>query len=306
MKKICSLLAFLFVLISAHTQTTELCLNLKKGREYQQSTEANMTIVQELEGETMEILMVLKGKMTYKVTAVFENEYEMDVSYNSLSLSMKMPQGSVEFDSNEPEEDDVFSKIMSKMIGESFQITMTRTGKVKEVRNIDEMIESIFKSFKELSPSEVRQLKAQLMKSYGEKAFRGNIEMVSAIYPDKPVSIGESWIVKTKLESGMLADVKSNYTFEANEADHNLIRGVSEIETLDKDSFIEVDGMSVRYDLKGEMFSEIKVNKSTGWIVEAKISQHIYGSASLKDSPQIPGGMEVPMQIDSQITFGED
>lgn len=305
-KKIYSLLACIFVLTATHAQTMELCLNLKEGREYQQNSESSMTIVQDLGEQTMEIFMIVKGKMTYKVTGVGEKEYEMNVKYESVSLSMEMPQGKVEFSSEQPGEDDIFSQILSEMVGKPFQVSMTRTGRVKEVKNIDKMIESIFKNFKGLSAAEVKQFKAQLMKAYGEKAFRGSIEMVTAIYPDKPVSIGESWIVKTKLESGMLVDLKTNYTLEANEADHNLIRGVSEIETLDKDSYIEVDGVAVRYDLKGEMHSEIKVNKSTGWIVEAKISQHISGSASLKDSPQFPGGMDIPMSIDSKIAYGDD
>ena len=306
MKQIYTLIASIFVLFAANAQSTELRLNLKKGREYRQSSEASMTIAQDLNGENMNIFMVIKGRMVFKVTAVHEKEYEMDVKYEQLSLSMQMAQGGVEFSSDQPDENDVFSRILAEMIGKSFQVTMTRTGKIKEVKKIDELFESIFKSFKELSAAEVKQFKAQLMKSYGEKSFRGSMEMVSAIYPDKPVSLGESWIVKTKLESGMMADVKTKYTFTANESDHHLIRGVSEIETLDKDSYIEVDGMPVRYDLKGEMHSEIKVNKSTGWIVDAKVVQHIYGSASLKDSPQIPGGMDIPMTIDSEVNYGDN
>lgn len=60
-----------------------------------------------------------------------------------------------------------------------------------------------------------------------------------------------------------LTDINSNYV---------LINGNSNIETTDDEKYVEMAGMQLRYDIKGSVTSEIKIDKASGWIIEAKIN----------------------------------
>jgi len=144
------------------------------------------------------------------------------------------------------------------------------------------------------------RLKAQIINAYGGKALKGNIESVTAIYPDNPVGIGDQWTVNTNLEAGMTGKVTSDYEFVELAEDYALIKGESTIETADKDAYIESNGMPMKFDMNGSMTSEIKVEKKSGWIVEALIHQEMEGVAHIKENEQLPEGMKIPMSISSE------
>ena len=127
--------------------------------------------------------------------------------------------------------------------------------------------------------------------------------MVTAIFPDKPVNRGDKWTINTKLESGMSAEMTTDYEFTDLTSDYALINGNSTIKTADKDAYIESNGMPMKYDLTGSMISEIKVDKNTGWIVEAKIKQEIKGDAYIKENPQVPSGMKVPITMINEMVI---
>ena len=178
---------------------------------------------------------------------------------------------------------------------------MTRSGKIAEVKNIESLFESAFKRFPQIPEAQLAQMKAQLDKAYGAEAFKGNIEMVTAIFPEQPVAKGEDWTIHTKLESGMAADMETTYTFIEKNRDFAVIHGKSEIKTADKDAYVETNGMPMKYDLAGTMASEIKVDINSGWIIEAKIKQEIQGDAFVIENPKMPNGMKIPMSMKNEM-----
>src|SRR5690625_4306784 len=136
--------------------------------------------------------------------------------------------------------------------------------------------------------------KIQIINSYKGEELKSNIEMITAIYPDSPVNRGDKWTINTKLESGMSANMTTDYEFAELTSEYALIKGKSTIVTADKDAYIESNGMPMKYDLTGSMDSEIKVDKNTGWIIEATINQKIEGDTYIKENPQLPNGMKIP------------
>ena len=122
------------------------------------------------------------GKMTYKVLDIVNSIYEMEVRYESLSMKMNLPNGEAEFNSENNDDKDIYSSILSKMTNKPFLVKMTKTGKINEVKNIESIFENVFENFPQLTDMQKQQIKNQFIQSYGEKAFKGNIEMCSAIF----------------------------------------------------------------------------------------------------------------------------
>ncbi len=303
MKTILTLILATLIFSVCQSQSSDLFLKLENGKVYKQITNSKATINQEVNGQTMDMVMTINGTMTFLVKAIDESGFHMDTKFEKLSMSMQMPQATMEFNSEKKDENDIFSNILGAVIDKSFEITMTKTGKVTEVKNVEALWKTAIDQFDQLSDIQREQIKAQITQAYGAAALKGNLEMVTAIYPDQPVNIGEKWAINTKLESGMSAVVNTDYELVDLTSDYAQIRGNSTIKTADKDAYIEANGMPMKYDLTGSMKSEIKVDKSTGWIIEAKISQEIKGDTYIKENPQVPDGMKIPMAIITEMVI---
>lgn len=303
MRTIFTLIIASIILNSCQSQSIDLFLRLEKGKEYKQIMNSKATIIQEINGQKMDMVMTIAGTMTFYVKDFSATGYSLETKFESLSMSMQMPQGSVSFSSEKNDPSDIFSTILGAMKNKTFEVLMSKTGKITEVRNVEALWGTAINQFEQLSEMQKEQIKDQTMKAYGADALKGNIEMVTAIYPDKPVNKGNRWTVNTKLESGMSAKMTTDYEFTELTSDYALIKGISNIETADKDAYIESNGMPVKYELTGSMTSEIKVDKNTGWIIEAKINQEIKGNAYIKENPQMPGGMKIPMRMINEMVI---
>ena len=174
---------------------------------------------------------------------------------------------------------------------------MSDKGKVLEVNNITLLFESLFGQFPDIPEDQKAQVRDQLIQAYGEKAFRGNIEIVTALFPRKKVAPGDKWIIETKLESGMEANVISEYEYLGQEEGFYRFHGESKLQTADKDAYIESNGIPIKYDLSGSMKSDIKVDKDSGWIIEASITQELQGDAYISANPNVTEDMKVPMKM---------
>ncbi len=266
----------------ANAQKTRLSLKLKEGVTYKQSMTANSVVSQEFSGANMDLSMTIKGQMSYKVRKKNKDSYDMDVHYDRLSVQMKLPQGEMTFDSESTDEADIFSQIMVAMVDKEFYVKMARNGKVLEVSGIEVLFESIRETFPFITEEQWAPIKDQVSKSYGSEAFKGNIEMVTAIFPDKRVAPGDSWMTQTKLQTGMEADIHSTYTYVKTDKNHVLITGDARIETADKEAYTDVNGVPTKYDLNGSMTSTVKIDKKTGWIIDGQIEQKLSGDVSIK------------------------
>jgi len=280
-------------------------LNLTKGEVYFQKMISNASVIQTVNGQEMKMNMILNGKMSYKVIDIQDSIYQMEVRYESLSMKMSLPSGVMEFNSEKNDEKDIFSSILGVIKNKPFLIKMTKTGKIKEVKNINLLFSNMFEKFPQLTDMQKQQIQNQLIQAYGEQSFKGNLEMCSAIFSDSPVSKGDKWEIKTKLETGMDANMVSTYELKEINNSSYLISGASKIETAKKDPDIQSNGMPLNYNLSGTMSTEIKINRKSGWVIESKISQTIKGTAEIKSNPQMPGGMVIPMTMNNEMTITE-
>ncbi len=301
MKTNLSLILITLFFLSCGKQNADLSLKLEKGKEYKQVTQTNATISQEINGQLLNMGMKMNATMVFHVIDITNDGYEMETRFEKLGMSMSMPQGAIEFSSEKNDKTDIMSTVLAAMKNKIFSLTLSKTGKVIEVRNIDNLWSTTINAFAQLNEIQKEQIQAQIMKAYGGDAIKGSIESVTAIYPENPVNEGDKWNVNTKLEAGMSANMVANYEFSEIKKDFAVIKGKSTIETNDKDAYIETNGMPLKYDLKGSQTSEIKVDVKTGWIIEAKINQEIKGDAFIKENPQMPEGMKIPMVMKSEM-----
>jgi len=301
MKKILSFIAAIVLCSSVFAQKQKIELNLTKGSLYTQKMEVVANIVQTIQGNPQTINMTIIGNMDYKVVDVQNSVFEMETTYKSLAMKMKMPTGEMEFNSEKKDEHDVLSKVLSALINKTFTIKMNKFGKVVELKNVESLFSSMFDKIPQMGEMQKQQILAQMKQAYGEKAMKSNIESSMAIFPESEVAVGDKWVVKNTMESGMSMNFESTYQLKEVTADYYAISGSSIINPADKNAVTETNGLPFQYDMSGTMVSDLKIDKKTGWVNEAKIKQELKGTATIKDSPNAPGGMSIPMEISTTM-----
>lgn len=299
MKKLLTLALILSAALCVQAQKYKLALNLEAGKEYIQKSNAKMTITQNFNGMPIEIGMNIKGDYVFKVLAAENNQYDMEVSYTSVEMEMESAQGKNSFSSKNASEQDMMSTMLSRMVNKPFKMTMSQSGKVVDITGIDNLFGGLFEGY-DLAQQQKDQILAQLKQSYGAKAFKGSFEQITAIYPEDKVKLGKTWSTETSIEAGMSVNLTTNFVLKAANNDYFLIHGEGNLASNPDAPYVKQNGMDIKILVDGQLTSDIKIDRKTGWIIDATIVQNMSGNTELKASEQMPDGMSIPMTIKSK------
>ena len=293
------------VLLSFSTLSAQnrLSLNLAKGGIYFQHSYANLTINQEVNGQKSTTKSEVSGAMRFTVMEKLSADYELEVAYIELSVSMTTPNGEVKFSTLKPDDDkDIFSKLLKHLVNHPFYITMQNDGMIKKVRGVDSLMAGMTQELPDMDEAQKTQLVNQLKQSYGENSLKGNIEQLTAIFPDKKVKINDEWQDSIQIKSTLSSTITNHFRLISYNSDFAEIENHANTRTTD--DLTELNGMPAKYHLSGLTNSKIKIDSKTGWITEAEIDQQLNGSLQIMDNPKIPGGLSIPMDfhIISKVT----
>jgi len=301
MKTLLSSLFLLLILSNCQAQKYKPALNLVKGNTYYTNSTVTSAITQTYNGQDVNIAIDMAAKTAFNVTDVKDSIYNMQVSYQSISLKVVSPNGTVEMNSDSKDTKDISSTFLAGMVNKPFSVTVTKTGRVLEVKNIENIINAIFSNLPQVDEAQKAQMKAQFMQSFGETAFKGNLEQTLAIYPSIKVAKNDSWIIKTSMQSVMSANLVSTYQLQDVTDAYYQIHGDAKVTSAVTTTPAQINGMPVKYDLSGTIITDIKADKKTGWVIEEKLRQDIGGNVNILDNPKVPGGMQLPMKVHSDI-----
>lgn len=296
MRKLLTIVLALCFMASCTSQKVNLRFNLKEGESYSQKSTSQIKLNQEISGNKINIDMTVYGEMSYLVKSIEEDYYNMDVAYESMSLEMKMPNMTMKFNSEDQGGDNVFSNILGGLLHKAFQIKLTKNGKVLEVKGVDEVFGSMFDKFPNISEAQKAQITSQIKQSYGVEAFKSSLEMMTSIFPENPVSIGDKWVNKSMVNQGMPLEYNSNFEFIEQTSDSYNIVGNSTIKAK-KEEVIGQTGLPTVFNMEGNMVSHIEVDKNTGWILKAKMDMNLKGDISVTAGAN---KMSIPMEMTSK------
>jgi hypothetical protein len=107
MKILTTLILTSLILSTCQVQKIDLILNLEKGKEYKHIMDSKTTVIQDLNGQKMNIVMIIGGTITYVVKSINGSDYGMDAKFDKLSMSMEFPQGTMAFNSENNDTNDI-------------------------------------------------------------------------------------------------------------------------------------------------------------------------------------------------------
>ena len=300
MKKIVFILCSLFFVTAIQSQSYLIKFNFKKGAEYKQNLNSSMQITQEVSGQEMQINMGVKATTTFKVTKAKDTIYEMDVTYSNMSMSMQMagqPTSSAV--------DDLMGKLLKPIEGKSFQMTLSSSGRIISIRNLEKLFNQLFDSLPSLSQEQKEQFKIQISQAYGEASFKSSFKVSTSVFPSYAVQKGDQWAMNNQLISNYTFDVNSQFQLVDVDKEFYYIKAKSKLSTINQSdsSYNEVNGMSIRVMLNGAAESTYKLDRKTAWIIESTTQQTLQGSTEIKETEQFKGGMKIPLKMTQTSTI---
>lgn len=302
MKFLFSLILLLLVLIQVKAQKVKPALNLIKGNIYYMISSTNSDILQTFNGQDNKIKLALSFKMAFKVNDILDSLYSMEVSYQSLNMKICTANGDLEIDSKKNNTPDIQSEMVNAMMDKPFNITISKNGKVKSVENVEDLITNTINSFQQVDTAKREKIKSQFIQSFGAKAFKENLELATAIFPEGYVRKNRKWVLNTRLESNMAANLQTTYQLLDLTDDCYFIHGNGIIVTDDNAGPTSINGLPVKYHLTGTMICDIEADRSTGWVTELNLNQTMTGNFEIQDNPKLPGGMTIPITINNDQT----
>lgn len=283
-------------------QKVALQYNLKPGSVMMVNMNSVQNIHQEVQGMSMDIKMTVGGKTAYTVDKVESGNYYLTVSYETLTMKMESAMMNMDFDSQGTiDPNNPMHTAMNAIVGSKFQVVMDSKGKVSSVTGFDNIMKKLTDSMGG-NQAMADQLAASIKQQFSDESIKSSIETMTAIFPDAPVAVGETWVVKTTTQAGMVINNENTLTLKEASADKWVIEGALKLNT-NSEVVVPTQGMSSRFSLNGAGNQNITMNPTTGWFVEVKQHQLLDGKVALEGG-QLPAPMEIPMKIegDTQTT----
>ncbi|HEV3027591.1 MAG TPA: DUF6263 family protein [Planctomycetota bacterium] len=138
-------------------------------------------------------------------------EATITVKYLAVVTKGNGPTGEYDYDSEKDKEPPAEgpAAMQAKMVGQSFSMKMTPTGRVTDVQGYDKVLEAMTKG----SGEEAAAVRAQLKQMFNNDTFKGMMQQMAPPLPDEKVGKGDSWNnefqVKMPMIGGMSFTLKS-------------------------------------------------------------------------------------------------
>jgi len=196
-------------------------------------------------------------ELGYDWVSIKQKDFEKEVSYNSAK------------------NDDNISPLLwgyRALLGEVFQVKMSRLGKVEQVKGFVEIHQSVKEKIK---PNPGRKmLVRQIQNQFNDFLMRELLTNLTDIYTDKKVKQGSSW--SKSLETSYDAQIVFNNKYKVNEVtdDGFAIIGLkSKIKTKFGAKPVIRGSVTLKTKSTGNQTGTIKINESTGEIISSDISK---------------------------------
>ena len=299
MKKHLSIILLATLAYGCKSKPERITINLEKGQVYTQDMSVKSSSEQTMKGTKTKSINLSESRNRFEVLAVKDTVYTIKVTYETMAT--KIVKDGDTINQNMPGQANPVASLGSKLVGKSFTMMMSNTGRVLETKGIDAIFNDLFSQVPE-------QLRAMMQKSlasaYGDSAIRRNAEMSRALYLAKAVKEGDTW----PFENGggqniMTPKVKGVYTLDkVTDSDYE-ISNKSTIEIVNSPTPLEMQNFSIKYDVSGNMTSKNKVDRKTGMITEMKAVQDIKGMIVLHTTSQNSEEMVMPITAKNEVTL---
>ncbi|MEO6834152.1 MAG: DUF6263 family protein [Chitinophagaceae bacterium] len=271
-------------------EKVDLKLNLQPGSQYLYTMETKMDMTQTAMGQSMKTNNDMTMEFVYDVTAADGNNKKITVTYDRIAMQMKSAMANMTYDSRDTTHNTPELKMMGYMLHKPFTMLVSDHGEILKVEGLQAIINNMGDS----TTAEGAAMRRQLASSFNDSSMKGMMQQSLNFFPDKPVSVGDTWKKSYSMNMSIMAVNMDN--------EYKLTSVSNGIAHLDVSSKLTGGGdiaggeemKNVKVDLKGDQKGTMDVEVATGLVVDSKLKQDIKGDISMM-------GMKIPLTMTQDI-----
>ncbi|MEC3880420.1 DUF6263 family protein [Parapedobacter sp. 10938] len=269
--------------------SVELKFNLKPGEKYLFSSVVKQEIVQEAMGQQITTTQDISTEYIYAIKAQENGITEIDVTMSAIKMDTDVGgMQRITFDSSDPDAGTSELKVMSNVVGKTFQLYINEDGSIHKVEGFADVFGAMGGQQAEI-----------LEQSFGDSSLVQSMNQITNIYPDTEVSIGDTWV---KTFSGPIANLMQSET-TSNFTLSELAGDIAVLEVAGQLTFSKFTGeggnpmlQAADFNMSGTQHGTMEIDVNSGLPLLSKLKQDITGSMDMQ-------GMKIPMSIASSITI---
>ena len=277
-------------------------LGLTEGQSTRYRYSYQQSVSQQVGDKQGSIEQTLTFEWVEDVSAVTEEVANVGVTFEVVKFQQVTHAGSQSFDSTDPETVPSWgTKGYAGLVGRGFETRVAPDGEVKEVRGCAVLASDILREHYGGESQADENYGASFARQFSDEAMRDMLRPVREIYPDRQVSVGDSWTRELEVTTGFPR--LHTMTFTLNEIrDGRWFVGMTSVVTPLEDAPPTIYGsfqMTVR--LSGSEEGEFEVSAADGQLLTAKVSHDLKGSSVVQGGESSGAGM--PMEFKGTITI---
>jgi hypothetical protein len=276
--------------------------NLQKGVRYKQKMQIDMKINQQVIGQEMNVNSVTGTETTYIVKESTNESITMDMVYDRIRTSMNVGgtvegmSGGTELEMDSEEEGPIasstdMSALYKAMIGIPVLITITKKGEVQSIRGVEKLSDAMLKSIERINiPTDKKQFAAQFTQQFNEASLKQSFERFSFCFPDRDVSVGDSWNIIMDVQYPYELSINMNMALKEVKDNIATLEGKGDVSTPAEGIVKKERGIDVKMNLTGTQSCILKIDLITGWPVSAEMVLEMEGESEAM-------GMKIPLSV---------
>ncbi|MHC4110005.1 MAG: DUF6263 family protein [Planctomycetota bacterium] len=186
------------------------------------------------------------------------------------------------------------------LLGESFSLKITLQGRVEAVEGLQTVRSNVGNK---LPDGPMKEAMIVLLQQFiNEEGIKELTESSMAIYPEKPVGIGDSWKNTVAMTQGAAMTLENESLLKDRRNGVSFIEVRSNIKSNPKADPMVMGSTKVSYDLSGKQKGLIEIEESTGRLIRSKTNQEVSGQIKVELAGQQSQEQTIPVKIDGVIT----
>jgi len=245
--------------------------NLPIGKKYDFSMVSDQIINQEISGQKININQTIGTDYTFDIRNGDESTKDIDVIYNRIYMKSSAMGNTMTMDSNDA--DTTKQNPFMGIKGATFRMVMEPNGSIKSLIGIEKMLTSMATKMSKDS-AVVNSLRESLAKQFNADGMKQTMESSLKIYPQKPVKVGDSWTVDTKIQMTMPIETVTTYTLK------EVKDGIAYLNiagSLTSKGNFETMGNKMQSDMKGTNNGDAALDIKSGLILNSHLRMEMAG-----------------------------
>ena len=245
--------------------------NFPIGKKYDFSFVSDQIINQKIGDQKISSTQTIGTDYTFDIRNGESSDKDIEVIYGRIFMKSSAMGNGISMDSDD--QDTTKLNPFKGIKGATFNMVMAADGTVKSLTGVDQMLNNMASKMSK-DTAMVNRIKAQLSTQFNTGSMTQTMEASLKIYPEKPVKIGESWTISSKIKMTMPIETTTKYTLKEvkDGVAYLLVSGT----LVSKGSF-ETMGNKMETDLSGTNSGDAELDVKTGLILKSHIRTEMIG-----------------------------